>query len=323
MNADNESPIGFPRNARGFSLVETMVVVGIVGVMALAMMTMQSNQVKSNNYLEFQLKRTQLQGVLLGQFLKDPNNCACLFAGATAFPAAGAATLPGTAPTQIGLYTSAAPACGTPAQFFIDAAGIDGLKATSIRLQNITPTSDPNIYTGAFNIGVQSTKDVLGPKELPISIPVSVATSPSGANVVFNSCSSSAVGASAFVPKKKSCVDNFQKCWTAQFTNNECAPPACATGETNIYQGCQSASDGGSCWTNVTCNRLCYSGSLPSGYNLEYYCSFGIPDGAPVAVACTPSVCPGATTDAGINCRAQRIGSNLVGGYCVRTCIAN
>lgn len=312
------------KNQNGFSLIEIVVVSGIMGIMALVMMTMQQSQMKANNYLEFQLKRTQLEGAIIGQFLKDPNNCRCLFSGATAFPVSGIATLAGVTPTQMGLYTSAAPGCGAPSQFFINSTGVDGIKATSIKLQNITPTLTPNSYTGSLNINVQSTKDVIGTKDLPIKIDVSIATTPAGANVNFLSCSTNnTAGGLVFIPKKKSCVDNYQKCWTAQFTNNECAPAACASGETSIYQGCQSGSDGGSCWTSVTCNRLCYAGTMPSGYNLELYCSFGANDGTPISVACSPAACPSATTDAGINCHAQRVGSNLIGGYCARTCIAN
>lgn len=227
------------KNSNGFSLVEIMIVTGIMGIMMLAMSTMQSNQMKANNYLEFQLKRTQLQGTIIGQILKDPNNCACLFNGASAFPSSGIATLAGATPTQIGPYTSAAPGCGAPAQFFIDGVGIDGLKATSIQLQNITPTANPNIYTGQLNLDIQSTKEVMGPKNLPISIPVSIATSPAGANVNFVSCSTGAASAGGISGSHCRLVHEI-------FENNNC------TGKTSLRYSdwFDNVPAGGIAWTS-------------------------------------------------------------------------
>lgn len=127
---------------QGMSLIEVMVAVGVMSVMTLVMMTMQENQLKSNNYLEFQLKRTQLQNALNGQVLNDPKNCACLFAGSSPFPATP--TPPGTtlsaAPNQIGRYNFVTPgvcATATMPQPLVNNVGIDGLKATSIQLVKI------------------------------------------------------------------------------------------------------------------------------------------------------------------------------------------
>jgi len=183
---------GWFLNSKGFSLVEVMVVVGIMGISTLAMMSMHTTQLKANNYLEFQLKRTQLQGTIINQFLNDPNNCKCLFNGAVPYPVAGTNALSGVSPTQVGTYHFAtAGVCATASMPspFVNNLGIDGLKTTSIKLENISPTADPNIYSGRFNINVQSSKEVLGPRDLPISIPVNIATSPAGANVKFLSCS--------------------------------------------------------------------------------------------------------------------------------------
>jgi len=173
----------------GFSLVEMLVMVGIMSIVLLAMMTMQDNQTKSNNYLDFKLKTIQLRGTLIGQFLKDANNCACLFNGAPPFPAAGTNQLGGAAPTDVGLYTSAAPACGAPASYFINAAGVDGVAAKSVSLQNIKTTTIPNIYSGDFVVNATSTKAVLGPKDITVSVPVSISTTPVGANAQFTDCS--------------------------------------------------------------------------------------------------------------------------------------
>jgi prepilin-type N-terminal cleavage/methylation domain-containing protein len=178
----------------GFSLAEILVVTAIMGIMALAMMTMQSNQVKANNFLQFQLKRTELQGAILGQILNDPNQCACLFQGASTFLASTAAVLPGAtlsgvAPTQIGRFPSPPPLCGVPIQSLINNVGIDGVKSASILLTNITGAGTN--FSGNLTVDLQSTKDVLGPSHILMSIPVNVAATTSGANVTFTSCSTS------------------------------------------------------------------------------------------------------------------------------------
>lgn len=180
------------KSPKGMSLIEVMIVTGIMAVLIVAMITMQTNQLKTTNYLDFQLKKVQLETIISGQVLAEPNNCACIFNGASAFPTSGTAALTGANPTQIAIFPSAAPGCGTPTRTFLDTTGIDGMKATSIQIQNIVPTPNPNSYSGFLNINVQTTKDVLGPKDLPISIPVAIATTPAGANVNFVSCSMTA-----------------------------------------------------------------------------------------------------------------------------------
>ncbi|RYZ65292.1 MAG: type II secretion system protein, partial [Proteobacteria bacterium] len=68
----------------GFSLLEVVIVMGIMGAMALAFMSMQSSQIKANNFLLYQVRRTEIKGAILGQFLNDPANCGCLFRNAGA-----------------------------------------------------------------------------------------------------------------------------------------------------------------------------------------------------------------------------------------------
>lgn len=183
------------RNQNGMTLIEVVIVSGIMVVTALAMSTMMTNQAKATRYLETQLKREQLRMVLIGQFLRDPNNCKCLFFGASDYPAAGAPQLGGTAPTALGDYVFTTPGDCTTATMpvpYIDSTGIDGMKVTSIKLADITPTN------GFLEVKVQSTKEVLGPDVLrPIRIPVSVTSVPSGANRSFQSCSGTGGGAVA------------------------------------------------------------------------------------------------------------------------------
>lgn len=189
--------------SQGFTLIEIMIATAIMGVAMFAMMSMQTNQMRSTNYLHFQLKRTEIQGSLIGQFLNDANNCGCLFqnAGPVEFStAASAVTLAVTTPpTQIGRYNFVtAGECNTATvpMPFVDSEGIDGVKATSIQLTNITAIGTN--FSGMLTVNLESTKDVLGPKELPINIPVNIATTPgSPGNVNFASCTTSGPAASS------------------------------------------------------------------------------------------------------------------------------
>ncbi len=290
------------------SLIEVLVVISIMSIISIAMISLQNNQMKANNYLEFKLKQTQLHGTILGQFLKDPNNCACLFKGASNFPIAGIAALAGVSPSNIGLYTSAAPVCGPPTQFFIDNAGIDGLKATSISLQNIVPTADPNTYTGQFNINIESTKEVLGPKALrPISVPVSVSTSPAGPNVTFRSCSISNPYVAAPAAVKINCL------WTVNGAMGNCVPPPCPTGFADsglVYNEVVSVV---SSWNQGHSVRSCYknlTGTLVTPkcpWTLQH--AFG---------NCTPPACPAGFSEIGVtkevmmaNTAGWNVGNNI------------
>jgi len=94
-------------NSKGFTLVEMMIVLGVLGLATTAFVSLQSNQLRSANYTEFQSKRSQLTNSLTQMFLNNANNCACLFNGANSFPASPAlpgATLTGVTPTTIGPY---------------------------------------------------------------------------------------------------------------------------------------------------------------------------------------------------------------------------
>lgn len=177
----------------GMSLVEVMLVVGVMGIVTLGVMTMLDHQQKSNNFLDYQLQKMQLQSTLVGQILNNPDNCACLFSGANAFPidpAAPGAELAGAAPFQLGQFKFIVPgdcATATVPQPLVNDTGIDGMKTTDIRLTKILLNSGS--YFGELVVNLQSTKPVAGPRDLVINVPVTIRTSPAGANVNFLSCS--------------------------------------------------------------------------------------------------------------------------------------
>ncbi|MEK6554339.1 MAG: hypothetical protein AABZ31_03785 [Bdellovibrionota bacterium] len=186
-------------NSRGNSLIQVVIAAGIMTTVMLASMDFFSNQTKSNNFLEFQAKREQLRLSLLGQFLNNPDNCACLFNGAAEFPATGTAELIGVVPTTIGRYSFVTPgvcATSTIPYPFINSDGVDGMRAASIGIRNIINVAGN--YSGELTIGLVATKRVLGPSELPLKIPIAINVSPgTPGNVVFSNCSTGSSGGSA------------------------------------------------------------------------------------------------------------------------------
>jgi len=183
------------------SLLEVTVVAGIMGVLALAMLTMQQNQLKSNNFLEFQIKRSSLESALVGQVLSDSNNCKCMFAGAAAFPSyptAPGITIGGASPTQLGRYQFAVPGvCGsaTMPDPLITTTSTDTMKMTSAQMTNVIYVG-PNSYSGKLTVTLQALKQVAGPSTIQIKIPVAIAATTGGGSATFNSCSMSVAGVS-------------------------------------------------------------------------------------------------------------------------------
>lgn len=189
---------GVLRKIDGMTLIEIMVATGIMGILMMAMITMQTNQMKSNNYLEFQLNRTKLQGSIIGQFLNDPNNCRCLFSGAADFPLAGTPVLTGMPPpNRIGRYSYVLPVnCSTATMtrpFVTSIPNSDGLSLNNIELRNIILISGQ--YSGQLVLDVKTSKSVLGPERIPISIPVAITTVPgTPGNARFLSCQTAGSG---------------------------------------------------------------------------------------------------------------------------------
>lgn len=180
------------KNSKGMTLIEILIVAGVMSIMMLAVATIQQQQMKSNSFIEFQAKKEQLRLTLLGQFLNDPNNCKCLFRGSNEFAEAGTVELKGVAPTEVGRYNFSIPGdCSTatmPAPF-ITSLGIDNLKTTAIGLKNILNIG--GAYSGEMTLNLQTTKEVLGPKDLVLKIPVAIRTNIGSApgTVAFVSCS--------------------------------------------------------------------------------------------------------------------------------------
>lgn len=182
-----------PKN--GFSLVEVLVVMGIMGVMMAAMMTMQSNMVKSNNFLIFQVNRAALKSAVMGQFLNNTTNCKCLFAGAPSFPTAGIADL-GLNPADIHAmnYSGSCGASTALPPLVSTVTPIDQMTATVISVKDLV-NSGVNQYSGRLSFSLMTSQEVIGPKQLEVSIPIAVTTVPGAPGMVtFDSCSMSGGG---------------------------------------------------------------------------------------------------------------------------------
>lgn len=230
------------RDQDGFSLIEVMVAIAIFGVAMAAFMTMQTQQTKTNNFIQFQLKRTELQGAIIGQFLNDPKNCACLFqnAGPAEIPAnaAGIVWPVSTPPTELGRYQIPTPGDCTTASIpvpLVNEKGVDGIKSTSIRLRDVTATS--GVFSGHLVVDVQSKREVLGVGDLSIKIPVHISVAAgSPGQVVFKSCSLA-------TPPSPVPVVYEKKVTTINDVNNAGGVPchnACGPGIVNWITSCAS-----------------------------------------------------------------------------------
>lgn len=176
------------KHQQGFSLVEIMIGIVLLGMMSMGMLSLLDSQLKQANYFEFTSKREQIRATLVGQFLSSKDNCRCLFNGAANFPIASIPTLTGySQPSVIGLY-NATPSCSM-AFPFINKSGLDNINLHSVSLTNITNIS--GTYAGDFTVNIENNKKMLGPSILPLKIPVRIHTLPAvnPAQVRFDGCS--------------------------------------------------------------------------------------------------------------------------------------
>lgn len=180
------------KGEKGFSLIELMVMVALLGIVMMAASAFFTQQLKANNFLEFQLKKEQLKLAIIGQVLPNPAHCKCLFANAADFPVSGGNLTGYPSPTSIGKFAQEDCIDGIPVAL-VTVAGVDGLRLLSVGLKNITLAS--GTYSGSFAVNIESSKEVLGPKQLQFQIPVNVlATSAAPGQMQFEGCTTSSAG---------------------------------------------------------------------------------------------------------------------------------
>lgn len=190
--------ISIYKNSKGITLVETLIAVGLMGAGALAMMTMQENSMKGVATVEYKLKRNDLKAMITNQFLSDPDNCKCLFQGMAPFNAPAAPpgiTLTGTSPAQLGrmMFPTAGSCIGAtiPNPIISTNADIGGVRATAIKITDVTGFN--GLYTGHLAVDLTTEKKMMGASNIGIKIPISITTTTSGSNQVFQNCSSKSV----------------------------------------------------------------------------------------------------------------------------------
>jgi hypothetical protein len=301
------------KSSAGVSFVELMVVMGVMAILMLTVVEMQGFQMKSNNFVEFQLKRTQLHGSILGQFLSDPVNCACMFAGASPFPvmpAAPGAVLTGVAPTTIGRYNFVTPGdCTTatvPAPLATN-AGVDRIKVNSISLMNIMNVGGK--YLGDLVVNVESQKEVLGPKALPVSIPVQVETTPAGPVVNFSSCSVVGAAQAPLAMVSMRCL------WSVGSGFGACVPDACPAGTTDVGVNFTEVTSSYGSWTQGHVVRSCYFNTVDNV--LELKCPWSQSGGFG---SCVPPACPVGFNEIGLTQELTNTYGTYVVGNTVRVC---
>jgi prepilin-type N-terminal cleavage/methylation domain-containing protein len=180
------------RSNHGFSLLEVMIVVGILTIMIGAMMALFLQMTKTSNYAEFTSKREQLRLTILGQVLNDPKNCLCMFGGPINLPSSGFPVdeLSVPEPSAIGKFNFPDPNSCAGANIpypLITATGGDGIKLSSAKIKTVDVVNGS--YRAELEIGMSSLKPVVGPSEIFLKIPIALSSELSGGNVVFKGCS--------------------------------------------------------------------------------------------------------------------------------------
>lgn len=176
---------------KGFSLIEVMIALSVLGAITVGLMSFFQDQHKNANTFEFMGKKEQLRLSLIGQFLSKSENCKCLFQSSDPFPKEGIQALSGVTVDTIGKFDIPTPGSCDGSSIpkpLISKSGIDDMKLVHANLKRIKLVSGS--YIGDFDIFLQSTKPITGPKVKLIRIPVSIPTKPAGQNLVkIDGCS--------------------------------------------------------------------------------------------------------------------------------------
>ncbi len=175
---------------KGFTLIEVIIVAGLMGGVALVMAELFKGQQKQTAKIELLYKTEQLRSVILGQVLDDPLNCKCMFESAPEFPSA-VPVITAPSPTEIGKYDFIVPgdcSTGIPKPILNSSLrGIDDVKLMSAEITNAQFISGE--YFGDLIILVSSAKQVTGVNQQQLKIPVKLLTSNgSPGNQRFEGC---------------------------------------------------------------------------------------------------------------------------------------
>lgn len=171
------------KSQNGLSLVETLIGGAVLAGLALAGVTLFENQSRNQNLIEFKSELEVLRLSLVSQMLSDPQQCKCLFNGAT-FAQSGHSELV-SPEANLGRYQFTNPGdCSTATIPSPLASKNDriGLVLDHIKLHDIQPVS--GVYTAKLSFGFTNTKKSTGVKKRGFQYPVVVMTEPSGPGMV-------------------------------------------------------------------------------------------------------------------------------------------
>lgn len=190
---------------KGFSLVEAMMVLGLMAAAGVAVMTFMQNQSKVSNRMEYVNLRDQLRSTLLSQFLTSSESCKCVFEGAT-FNKVGVTSEINFSNGVIGrrhFATSGNCATSTvPFKLVSTNEVINGLQALDIKLKDVQEVSGS--YMANFQVRIETPKNIIGVRESLIQIPVILNTQPDAdpTKLRMNGCSLSGGGGMAGSPPR-------------------------------------------------------------------------------------------------------------------------
>ncbi len=198
----------------GFSLVESMMVFGLLGAGAAGMIGLLDAQSKGSNRTEFMNLKEQLRTTVIAQFLNFPPNCKCLFEGVN-FNKVGITPEIDFTNGVIGRRNFLTPGdCSSatvPLPLISNSTVINGLKATSIKLKDIQEVSGQ--YLANFVLRIETQKKVSGAKEATLFIPVVLGTAadPDPAKFQVNGCSiTAAASGGGSIPKCRLVYEIFE-----------------------------------------------------------------------------------------------------------------
>lgn len=159
------------RSKNGFTLIEVLIVMGIMSVVALGFAQMLTTQMRFQKQVGQSMERNQF-GQFLSNILNDANNCPCQFTGHTIF--ASTANVTGIQDLKS--------TCGTQAQTIANGSAPlpgseTGLKVSDISLVQVTPAG-ANTYTARLQVQFDPASTVVSLH--PVSQPLVLQTDNTG-----------------------------------------------------------------------------------------------------------------------------------------------
>ena len=152
------------RNAKGFSLIEVVVVMGLMGVMFFFVNRMMQVSSETIAYQEFSLTKNEIQMELMNYKMNMLNECSCMLQGQTFAPGSMPAlfTIPASGITAMSFTDPNDCSTGTIVRTLVRKDQIVNKATIKDIVLNITNGSGNN-WTGNFEVTLETNRKVLGP----------------------------------------------------------------------------------------------------------------------------------------------------------------